>query len=55
VTDTANQSDTEAQSVTVTTGGAPCTSCQAGHPAITRGGFLRIAAAAAIPSGCNIR
>jgi serine protease len=29
VTDTANQTDTEAQSVTVTTGGAPCTNCQA--------------------------
>jgi serine protease len=29
VTDTANQSDTEAQSVTVTTGGAPCTGCEA--------------------------
>jgi serine protease len=27
VTDGANQSDTEAQSVTVTTGGAPCTGC----------------------------
>ena len=29
VTDTANQSNTEAQSVTVTTGGAPCTACAA--------------------------
>ncbi len=29
VTDTANQTDTEAQSVTVTTGGAPCTGCEA--------------------------
>src|SRR6266850_572817 len=29
VTDTANQSNTEAQSVTVTTGGAPCTGCEA--------------------------
>lgn len=29
VTDTANQSDTEAHSVTVETGGAPCTGCQA--------------------------
>ena len=29
VTDTANQSDTEAQSVTVTAGGAPCTGCDA--------------------------
>ena len=29
VTDTANQTDTEAQSVTVTTGGAPCTGCDA--------------------------
>jgi serine protease len=29
VTDTANQSDTEAQSVTITTGGAPCTGCEA--------------------------
>jgi len=28
VTDGANQSDTEAQSVTVTTGGAPCTGCE---------------------------
>ncbi|MGH3369204.1 MAG: PKD domain-containing protein, partial [Nocardioidaceae bacterium] len=29
VTDTANQSDTEAQSVTVSTGGPPCTGCEA--------------------------
>jgi serine protease len=29
VTDSANQSDTEAQSVTVSAGGAPCTSCDA--------------------------
>jgi serine protease len=29
VTDGANQSDTESQSVTVTTGGAPCTGCEA--------------------------
>ncbi len=29
VTDGANQSDTEAQSVTITTGGAPCTGCEA--------------------------
>jgi serine protease len=29
VTDTANQTDTEAQSVTVTTGGAPCSGCDA--------------------------
>ena len=29
VTDTAGQSDTESQSVTVSAGGAPCTNCQA--------------------------